>query len=162
MDAVCLCVYQPATLPGGALTVFCLPPVLCGTPVVPGMDTVRPVSVHLPDYDINAVCGALKACLAKRFAPLTTYGMYDALIAAGPNVGNLRKTLMRLRGEPRAFLADLAAHLFRVVERQSVNKMSAGNVATIFAVGLIRRSESIEDCMRDLPLRIQVSDCTDV
>eukprot|EP00947_MAST-08B_sp_MAST-8B-sp1_P004696 g4696.t1 len=33
--------------------------------------------------------------------------------------------------------------------------MSAGNVATIFAVGLIRRSESIEDCMRDLPLRIQ-------
>ena len=120
------------------------------------MDMVRPTGANLPDIDVNAICGAIKACLVKRFAPLLPYEMYDEIMDAGADAMKLRACIWRIDTEQRQFLHDLIKHLYRIVELQETNKMGAGNLATIFAVGLLRRSESLQDCISDIPRRIKV------
>ncbi|PSN46102.1 N-chimaerin [Blattella germanica] len=98
-----------------------------------------------PDvYDnINVIAGTLKLYLRLLPIPLVTYETHPALIKAAQlktvqeQINGIKDALTLLPAAHFNTLKYLMEHLYRVVQLQSVNKMTAHNLSTVFAPTLM-------------------------
>lgn len=93
--------------------------------------------------NINVVAGALKLYLRLLPVPLITFSAHPALLKAtrfkleSEKIAGLREALKLLPTAHYHTLQYLIEHLFKVSKHQAINKMSAHNLATVFAPTLI-------------------------
>lgn len=92
--------------------------------------------------DINGVAGVLKRYLIKLPNPIVTYECYDRYIAIEKTSANsLEQLASVLRDLPPAHQATLCAllkHLQKIIEKGSLNRMTANNLSVVFAPTLAR------------------------
>ncbi|XP_075424563.1 breakpoint cluster region protein [Ascaphus truei] len=107
----------------------------------------KDVSVMMSDMDVNAIAGTLKLYFRELPAPLFTDELYpnfaEGIALSDPVAkGSCMLNLLLSLPEPNLltflFLLD---HLKRVAEKESQNKMSLYNLATVFGPTLLRPSE---------------------
>ncbi|PKU37450.1 breakpoint cluster region protein isoform x1 [Limosa lapponica baueri] len=105
------------------------------------------VSVMMSEMDVNAIAGTLKLYFRELPEPLFTDELYPNFaegIALSDPVAKESCMLNLLLSLPEPNLVTflfLLDHLKRVAERESVNKMSLHNLATVFGPTLLRPSE---------------------
>ncbi|XP_010573441.1 breakpoint cluster region protein [Haliaeetus albicilla] len=107
----------------------------------------KDVSVMMSEMDVNAIAGTLKLYFRELPEPLFTDELYPNFaegIALSDPVAKESCMLNLLLSLPEPNLVTflfLLDHLKRVAERESVNKMSLHNLATVFGPTLLRPSE---------------------
>ncbi|XP_053326327.1 breakpoint cluster region protein [Spea bombifrons] len=107
----------------------------------------KDVSVMMSDMDVNAIAGTLKLYFRELPAPLFTDELYPNFaegIALSDPVAKESCMLNLLLSLPEPNLLTflfLLDHLKRVAEKESQNKMSLHNLATVFGPTLLRPSE---------------------
>ncbi|KAK7895636.1 hypothetical protein WMY93_020961 [Mugilogobius chulae] len=107
----------------------------------------KDVSVMMSEMDVNAIAGTLKLYFRELPEPLFTDELYPNFAGGITLTDSVAKescmlNLLLSLPEPNLvtflFLLD---HLKRVAEKESVNKMSLHNLATVFGPTLLRPSE---------------------
>lgn len=107
----------------------------------------KDVSVMMSEMDVNAIAGTLKLYFRELPEPLFTdefYPNFTEGIALSDPVAKESCMLNLLLSLPEANLLTflfLLDHLKRVAEKETVNKMSLHNLATVFGPTLLRPSE---------------------
>ncbi|KAB0370017.1 hypothetical protein FD755_017979 [Muntiacus reevesi] len=107
----------------------------------------KDVSVMMSEMDVNAIAGTLKLYFRELPEPLFTDEFYPNFaegIALSDPVAKESCMLNLLLSLPEANLLTflfLLDHLKRVAEKETVNKMSLHNLATVFGPTLLRPSE---------------------
>uniref|UniRef100_A0A671NN11 Breakpoint cluster region protein-like n=1 Tax=Sinocyclocheilus anshuiensis TaxID=1608454 RepID=A0A671NN11_9TELE len=107
----------------------------------------KDVSVMMSEMDVNAIAGTLKLYFRELPEPLFTDELYPNFaggIALSDSVAKESCMLNLLLSLPEPNLVTflfLLDHLKRVAEKESVNKMSLHNLATVFGPTLLRPSE---------------------
>ncbi|XP_006874984.1 PREDICTED: breakpoint cluster region protein isoform X2 [Chrysochloris asiatica] len=107
----------------------------------------KDVSVIMSEMDVNAIAGTLKLYFRELPEPLFTDEFYPNFaegIALSDPVAKESCMLNLLLSLPEANLLTflfLLDHLKRVAEKETVNKMSLHNLATVFGPTLLRPSE---------------------
>ncbi|XP_049644876.1 breakpoint cluster region protein [Suncus etruscus] len=107
----------------------------------------KDVSVIMSEMDVNAIAGTLKLYFRELPEPLFTDEFYPSFtegIALSDPVAKESCMLNLLLSLPEANLLTflfLLDHLKRVAEKETVNKMSLYNLATVFGPTLLRPSE---------------------
>uniref|UniRef100_G1SMT6 BCR activator of RhoGEF and GTPase n=1 Tax=Oryctolagus cuniculus TaxID=9986 RepID=G1SMT6_RABIT len=107
----------------------------------------KDVSVMMSQMDVNAIAGTLKLYFRELPEPLFTDEFYPNFaegIALSDPVAKESCMLNLLLSLPEANLLTflfLLDHLKRVAEKETVNKMSLHNLATVFGPTLLRPSE---------------------
>ncbi|XP_055969590.1 breakpoint cluster region protein [Sorex fumeus] len=107
----------------------------------------KDVSVIMSEMDVNAIAGTLKLYFRELPEPLFTdefYPNFTEGIALSDPVAKESCMLNLLLSLPEANLLTflfLLDHLKRVAEKETVNKMSLHNLATVFGPTLLRPSE---------------------
>nr|XP_003419222.1 breakpoint cluster region protein [Loxodonta africana] len=107
----------------------------------------KDVSVMMSEMDVNAIAGTLKLYFRELPEPLFTDEFYPNFaegIALSDPVAKESCMLNLLLSLPEANLVTflfLLDHLKRVAEKETVNKMSLHNLATVFGPTLLRPSE---------------------
>lgn len=107
----------------------------------------KDVSVMMSEMDVNAIAGTLKLYFRELPEPLFTDEFYPNFaegIALSDPVAKESCMLNLLQSLPEANLLTflfLLDHLKRVAEKETVNKMSLHNLATVFGPTLLRPSE---------------------
>ncbi|XP_062867132.1 breakpoint cluster region protein [Trichomycterus rosablanca] len=107
----------------------------------------KDVSVMMSEMDVNAIAGTLKLYFRELPEPLFTDELYPNFaggIALSDSVAKESCMLNLLLSLPEPNLITflfLLDHLKRVAEKESVNKMSLHNLATVFGPTLLRPSE---------------------
>ncbi|XP_077016290.1 breakpoint cluster region protein isoform X2 [Tamandua tetradactyla] len=107
----------------------------------------KDVSVMMGEMDVNAIAGTLKLYFRELPEPLFTDEFYPSFaegIALSDPVAKESCMLNLLLSLPEANLLTflfLVDHLKRVAEKETVNKMSLHNLATVFGPTLLRPSE---------------------
>uniref|UniRef100_A0AC11DZZ9 BCR activator of RhoGEF and GTPase n=1 Tax=Ovis aries TaxID=9940 RepID=A0AC11DZZ9_SHEEP len=107
----------------------------------------KDVSVMMSEMDVNAIAGTLKLYFRELPEPLFTDEFYPNFaegIALSDPVAKESCMLSLLLSLPEANLLTflfLLDHLKRVAEKETVNKMSLHNLATVFGPTLLRPSE---------------------
>ncbi|KAG8514504.1 Breakpoint cluster region protein [Galemys pyrenaicus] len=107
----------------------------------------KDVSVMMSEMDVNAIAGTLKLYFRELPEPLFTdefYPNFTEGIALSDPVAKESCMLNLLLSLPEANLVTflfLLDHLKRVAEKETVNKMSLHNLATVFGPTLLRPSE---------------------
>ncbi|CAM4658651.1 unnamed protein product [Lepidochelys olivacea] len=107
----------------------------------------KDVSVMMSEMDVNAIAGTLKLYFRELPEPLFTDELYPNFaegIALSDPVAKESCMLNLLLSLPEPNLVTflfLLDHLKRVAERESINKMSLHNLATVFGPTLLRPSE---------------------
>ncbi|XP_062941940.1 breakpoint cluster region protein [Cynocephalus volans] len=107
----------------------------------------KDVSVMMSEMDVNAIAGTLKLYFRELPEPLFTDEFYPNFaegIALSDPVAKQSCMLNLLLSLPEANLLTflfLLDHLKRVAEKETVNKMSLHNLATVFGPTLLRPSE---------------------
>ncbi|XP_036278828.1 breakpoint cluster region protein isoform X3 [Pipistrellus kuhlii] len=107
----------------------------------------KDVSVMMSEMDVNAIAGTLKLYFRELPEPLFTDEFYPSFaegIALSDPVAKESCMLNLLLSLPEANLLTflfLLDHLKRVAEKETVNKMSLHNLATVFGPTLLRPSE---------------------
>ncbi|KAG9329370.1 hypothetical protein JZ751_005477 [Albula glossodonta] len=105
------------------------------------------VSVMMGEMDVNAIAGTLKLYFRELPEPLFTDELYSNFaggIALSDSVAKESCMLNLLLSLPEPNLLTflfLLDHLKRVAEKESINKMSLHNLATVFGPTLLRPSE---------------------
>ena len=93
---------------------------------------------------VNDITSVLKLYFRELPEPLLTFELYKEWIAtvdsgdSASHVPAMRALVARLPAPNRATLVYLLAHLRRVADHAEANKMSEGNLAIVFAPGLVR------------------------
>uniref|UniRef100_A0A3Q3XFZ8 Uncharacterized protein n=1 Tax=Mola mola TaxID=94237 RepID=A0A3Q3XFZ8_MOLML len=107
----------------------------------------KDVSVMMSEMDVNAIAGTLKLYFRELPEPLFTDELYSNFVGGITLSDSVAKescmlNLLLSLPEPNLvtflFLLD---HLKRVAEKESINKMSLHNLATVFGPTLLRPSE---------------------
>ncbi|XP_051956190.1 breakpoint cluster region protein isoform X1 [Xyrauchen texanus] len=107
----------------------------------------KDVSVMMSEMDVNAIAGTLKLYFRDLPKPLFTDELYPNFaggIALSDSVAKESCMLNLLLSLPEPNLVTflfLLDHLKRVAEKESVNKMSLHNLATVFGPTLLRPAE---------------------
>ncbi|KAJ8384919.1 hypothetical protein AAFF_G00197270 [Aldrovandia affinis] len=107
----------------------------------------KDVSVMMSEMDVNAIAGTLKLYFRELPEPLFTDDLYSNFaggIALADSVAKESCMLNLLLSLPEPNLLTflfLLDHLKRVAEKESINKMSLHNLATVFGPTLLRPSE---------------------
>ncbi|XP_075389766.1 breakpoint cluster region protein isoform X2 [Tenrec ecaudatus] len=107
----------------------------------------KDVSVMMSEMDVNAIAGTLKLYFRELPEPLFTDELYPNFtegIALSDPVAKESCMVNLLLSLPEANLLTflcLLGHLKRVAEKETVNKMSLHNLATVFGPTLLRPSE---------------------
>nr|XP_033811667.1 breakpoint cluster region protein isoform X1 [Geotrypetes seraphini] len=107
----------------------------------------KDVSVMMSEMDVNAIAGTLKLYFRELPEPLFTDELYPNFaegIVLSDSVAKESCMLNLLLSLPEPNLVTflfLLDHLKRVAEKESVNKMSMHNLATVFGPTLLRPSE---------------------
>uniref|UniRef100_A0A672SPM1 BCR activator of RhoGEF and GTPase n=1 Tax=Sinocyclocheilus grahami TaxID=75366 RepID=A0A672SPM1_SINGR len=107
----------------------------------------KDVSVMMSEMDVNAIAGTLKLYFRELPEPLFTDELYPNFaggIALSDSVAKESCMLNLLLSLPEPNLVTflfLLDHLKRIAEKESVNKMSLHNLATVFGPTLLRPSE---------------------
>ncbi|XP_066465657.1 breakpoint cluster region protein isoform X2 [Tiliqua scincoides] len=107
----------------------------------------KDVSVMMSEMDVNAIAGTLKLYFRELPEPLFTDELYPNFaegIALSDPVAKESCMLNLLLSLPEPNLVTflfLLDHLKRVAEKESINKMSLHNLATVFGPTLLRPSE---------------------
>ncbi|KAA8584182.1 hypothetical protein FQN60_007967, partial [Etheostoma spectabile] len=107
----------------------------------------KDVSVMMSEMDVNAIAGTLKLYFRELPEPLFTDELYPNFaggITLSDSVAKESCMLNLLLSLPEPNLVTflfLLDHLKRVAEKESVNKMSLHNLATVFGPTLLRPSE---------------------
>uniref|UniRef100_A0A8C2APX9 BCR activator of RhoGEF and GTPase n=1 Tax=Cyprinus carpio TaxID=7962 RepID=A0A8C2APX9_CYPCA len=107
----------------------------------------KDVSVMMSEMDVNAIAGTLKLYFRELPEPLFTDELYPNFaggIALSDSVAKESCMLNLLLSLPEPNLVTflfLLDHLKRVAEKESVNKMSLHNLATVFGPTLLRPAE---------------------
>ncbi|XP_039628078.1 breakpoint cluster region protein-like [Polypterus senegalus] len=107
----------------------------------------KDVSVMMSEMDVNAIAGTLKLYFRELPEPLFTDELYPNFaggIALSDSVAKESCMLNLLLSLPEPNLVTflfLLDHLKRVAEKESINKMSLHNLATVFGPTLLRPSE---------------------
>uniref|UniRef100_A0A8C9U2K6 BCR activator of RhoGEF and GTPase n=1 Tax=Scleropages formosus TaxID=113540 RepID=A0A8C9U2K6_SCLFO len=107
----------------------------------------KDVSVMMSEMDVNAIAGTLKLYFRELPEPLFTdelYSNFAVAVALSDSVAKESCMLNLLLSLPEPNLVTflfLLDHLKRVAEKESVNKMSLHNLATVFGPTLLRPSE---------------------
>uniref|UniRef100_A0A8D0HE90 BCR activator of RhoGEF and GTPase n=1 Tax=Sphenodon punctatus TaxID=8508 RepID=A0A8D0HE90_SPHPU len=107
----------------------------------------KDVSVMMSEMDVNAIAGTLKLYFRELPEPLFTDELYPNFaegIALSDPVAKESCMLNLLLSLPEPNLVTflfLLDHLKRVAEKESLNKMSLHNLATVFGPTLLRPSE---------------------
>ncbi|KAG5834931.1 hypothetical protein ANANG_G00266780 [Anguilla anguilla] len=107
----------------------------------------KDVSVLMSEMDVNAIAGTLKLYFRELPEPLFTdelYANFAGGIALSDSVAKESCMLNLLLSLPEPNLLTflfLLDHLKRVAEKESINKMSLHNLATVFGPTLLRPSE---------------------
>ncbi|XP_037679436.1 breakpoint cluster region protein [Choloepus didactylus] len=107
----------------------------------------KDVSVMMSEMDVNAIAGTLKLYFRELPEPLFTDEFYPSFaegIALSDPVAKESCMLNLLLSLPEANLLTflfLVDHLKRVAEKETVNKMSLHNLATVFGPTLLRPSD---------------------
>ncbi|XP_066221620.1 breakpoint cluster region protein isoform X1 [Saccopteryx leptura] len=107
----------------------------------------KDVSVMMSEMDVNAIAGTLKLYFRELPEPLFTDEFYPNFaegIALSDPVAKESCMLNLLLSLPEANLLTflfLLDHLKRVAEKETINKMSLHNLATVFGPTLLRPSE---------------------
>ncbi|XP_043850988.1 breakpoint cluster region protein [Dromiciops gliroides] len=107
----------------------------------------KDVSVMMSEMDVNAIAGTLKLYFRELPEPLFTDELYPSFaegIALSDPVAKESCMLNLLLSLPEPSLLTflfLLDHLKRVAEKETVNKMSLHNLATVFGPTLLRPSE---------------------
>nr|XP_056715428.1 breakpoint cluster region protein [Euleptes europaea] len=107
----------------------------------------KDVSVMMNEMDVNAIAGTLKLYFRELPEPLFTDELYPNFaegIALSDPVAKESCMLNLLLSLPEPNLVTflfLLDHLKRVAEKESINKMSLHNLATVFGPTLLRPSE---------------------
>ncbi|KAG7476746.1 hypothetical protein MATL_G00086230 [Megalops atlanticus] len=107
----------------------------------------KDVSVLMSEMDVNAIAGTLKLYFRELPEPLFTDELYSNFaggIALSDSVAKESCMLNLLLSLPEPNLLTflfLLDHLKRVAEKESINKMSLHNLATVFGPTLLRPSE---------------------
>ncbi|KAJ8346527.1 hypothetical protein SKAU_G00279280 [Synaphobranchus kaupii] len=108
----------------------------------------KDVSVMMSEMDVNAIAGTLKLYFRELPEPLFTdelYANFAGGIALSDSVAKESCMLNLLLSLPEPNLLTflfLLDHLKRVAEKESVNKMSLHNLATVFGPTLLHPSDS--------------------
>ncbi|XP_053136437.1 breakpoint cluster region protein isoform X2 [Hemicordylus capensis] len=107
----------------------------------------KDVSVMMSEMDVNAIAGTLKLYFRELPEPLFTDELYpnfaEGIVLSDP-VAKESCMLNLLLSLPEPNLVTflfLLDHLKRVAEKESINKMSLHNLATVFGPTLLRPSE---------------------
>ncbi|XP_048371083.1 breakpoint cluster region protein isoform X2 [Sphaerodactylus townsendi] len=107
----------------------------------------KDVSVMMNEMDVNAIAGTLKLYFRELPEPLFTDELYPNFaegIALSDPIAKESCMLNLLLSLPEPNLVTflfLLDHLKRVAEKESINKMSLHNLATVFGPTLLRPSE---------------------
>ncbi|XP_048876874.1 LOW QUALITY PROTEIN: breakpoint cluster region protein-like [Brienomyrus brachyistius] len=107
----------------------------------------KDVSVMMSEMDVNAIAGTLKLYFRELPEPLFTDELYSNFavgVALSDSVAKESCMLNLLLSLPEPNLVTflfLLDHLKRVAEKESINKMSLHNLATVFGPTLLRPSE---------------------
>ncbi|XP_043925745.1 breakpoint cluster region protein [Protopterus annectens] len=107
----------------------------------------KDISVMMNEMDVNAIAGTLKLYFRELPEPLFTDELYPNFaegIALSEPVAKESCMLNLLLSLPEPNLGTflfLLEHLKRVAEKESINKMSLHNLATVFGPTLLRPSE---------------------
>uniref|UniRef100_A0A7N6FDD3 BCR activator of RhoGEF and GTPase n=1 Tax=Anabas testudineus TaxID=64144 RepID=A0A7N6FDD3_ANATE len=105
----------------------------------------KDVSVMMSEMDVNAIAGTLKLYFRELPEPLFTDELYPNFAGAlSDSVAKESCMLNLLLSLPEPNLVTflfLLDHLKRVAEKESVNKMSLHNLATVFGPTLLRPAE---------------------
>uniref|UniRef100_A0A671UTV8 BCR activator of RhoGEF and GTPase n=1 Tax=Sparus aurata TaxID=8175 RepID=A0A671UTV8_SPAAU len=105
----------------------------------------KDVSVMMSEMDVNAIAGTLKLYFRELPEPLFTDELYPNFAGAlSDSVAKESCMLNLLLSLPEPNLVTflfLLDHLKRVAEKESINKMSLHNLATVFGPTLLRPSE---------------------
>uniref|UniRef100_A0AAR2JSZ3 BCR activator of RhoGEF and GTPase n=1 Tax=Pygocentrus nattereri TaxID=42514 RepID=A0AAR2JSZ3_PYGNA len=107
----------------------------------------KDVSVMMSEMDVNAIAGTLKLYFRELPEPLFTDELYPNFtggIALSDSVAKESCMLNLLLSLPEPNLVTflfLLDHLKRVAEKESINKMSLHNLATVFGPTLLRPAE---------------------
>uniref|UniRef100_A0A8C1BNI5 BCR activator of RhoGEF and GTPase n=1 Tax=Cyprinus carpio carpio TaxID=630221 RepID=A0A8C1BNI5_CYPCA len=107
----------------------------------------KDVSVMMSEMDVNAIAGTLKLYFRELPEPLFTDELYPNFaggIALSDSVAKESCMLNLLLSLPEPNLVTflfLLDHLKRIAEKESVNKMSLHNLATVFGPTLLRPAE---------------------
>uniref|UniRef100_A0A6Q2X1V0 BCR activator of RhoGEF and GTPase n=1 Tax=Esox lucius TaxID=8010 RepID=A0A6Q2X1V0_ESOLU len=107
----------------------------------------RDVSVMMSEMDVNAIAGTLKLYFRELPEPLFTDELYPNFaggIALSDSVAKESCMLNLLLSLPEPNLVTflfLLDHLKRVADKESINKMSLHNLATVFGPTLLRPAE---------------------
>ncbi|XP_056677144.1 breakpoint cluster region protein isoform X2 [Monodelphis domestica] len=107
----------------------------------------KDVSVMMSDMDVNAIAGTLKLYFRELPEPLFTDALYPSFaegIALSDPVAKESCMLNLLLSLPEPSLLTflfLLDHLKRVAEKETLNKMSLHNLATVFGPTLLRPSD---------------------
>uniref|UniRef100_A0A8C3AQ28 BCR activator of RhoGEF and GTPase n=1 Tax=Cyclopterus lumpus TaxID=8103 RepID=A0A8C3AQ28_CYCLU len=107
----------------------------------------KDVSVMMSEMDVNAIAGTLKLYFRELPEPLFTDDLYPNFaggITLSDSVAKESCMLNLLLSLPEPNLVTflfLLDHMKRVAEKESVNKMSLHNLATVFGPTLLRPSE---------------------
>ncbi|CAJ0959990.1 unnamed protein product [Ranitomeya imitator] len=107
----------------------------------------KDVAIMMSDMDVNAIAGTLKLYFRELPAPLFTDELYPNFaegIALSDPVAKESCMLNLLLSLPEPNLLTflyLLDHLKRVADKESQNKMSLHNIATVFGPTLLRPSE---------------------
>lgn len=102
------------------------------------------VSPILPPDEPHLIANVLKAYLRELAEPLLTFELYDVFIAANgiclpePRLACIKRVLTMLPALHAALLAALVRFLRHVSTFAEENKMTAANLATVFAPNLLR------------------------
>uniref|UniRef100_A0A8C8JYY4 Breakpoint cluster region protein n=1 Tax=Oncorhynchus tshawytscha TaxID=74940 RepID=A0A8C8JYY4_ONCTS len=107
----------------------------------------KDVSVMMSEMDVNAIAGTLKLYFRELPEPLFTDDLYPNFaggIALSDSVAKESCMLNLLLSLPEPNLVTflfLLDHLKRVADKESINKMSLHNLATVFGPTLLRPAE---------------------
>uniref|UniRef100_A0A8C6P448 BCR activator of RhoGEF and GTPase n=1 Tax=Nothobranchius furzeri TaxID=105023 RepID=A0A8C6P448_NOTFU len=105
----------------------------------------KDVSVMMSEMDVNAIAGTLKLYFRELPEPLFTDELYPnfagALTDSVAKESCMLNLLLSLPEPNLVTFLFLLDHLKRVAEKESVNKMSLHNLATVFGPTLLRPAE---------------------
>ncbi|XP_010769384.1 breakpoint cluster region protein-like [Notothenia coriiceps] len=107
----------------------------------------KDVSVMMSEMDVNAIAGTLKLYFRELPEPLFTDDLYPNF-AGGINLSDsvakescMLNLLLSLPEPNLVTFLFLLDHMKRVADKESINKMSLHNLATVFGPTLLRPSE---------------------
>eukprot|EP01103_Thecamoeba_quadrilineata_P020925 TRINITY_DN9260_c0_g1_i1.p1 TRINITY_DN9260_c0_g1~~TRINITY_DN9260_c0_g1_i1.p1 ORF type:complete len:283 (+),score=44.52 TRINITY_DN9260_c0_g1_i1:25-849(+) len=119
-------------------------------------------NINFADYDPHVVSGVLKATLREMKVPLLTYEIYDWCLAIKDlgdddnlRIAYIRKILAKCPEENLQIMDDLFGFLAQVNAQSHINKMTAGNLALVFAPCLLRARDektSVTKMLDDAPI----------